>query len=517
MYLTQFLHRFAQTRPSATALVCGDASRSYADLLDRVARLGSALRALGVIPGDRIALLSLNSIPCVEVWLAAWWIGAILCPVNTRWSVPEIVASLEDCTPQVLLVDTEHSAIAAELSARVASLRHVIHLGAQADAYDLSVQALIAAQQPAQDGRFGGDHLAALLYTGGTTGRAKGVMLSHRNLWSGAMSRLADNPPLDDSVCLLSTPMFHVAAFVRVLPHLFAGGRCVVLPQFRAGEALDLIEREGVTDLALVPSMLQMVMDHEDFEPQRLRSVQRLAYGAAPSAKALLQRAQGLLPWAGLYQFYGMTESGAVGTMSRPGDHGPQGWVHGRATSAGTTCAGCELRVVDEHGIDAAPGQVGEIVLRGPTVTPGYWQRPEETAQALRDGWLFTGDGGKLDADGYLTVVDRLKDMIVTGGENVYSAEVENALAQHSSVSVCSVIGVPSERWGEAVHAIVVLRAGTTADEDGIRAFCHGLLANYKCPKSVEFMSALPLTAAGKVAKNVLREPHWRGMARRIG
>ena len=483
MYLTQFLHRVAQTRPNNTALVCANTRRSYADLLDQAARQGAALHALGVAPGDRVALLSLNSIECLEVWLAAWWIGAIVCPVNTRWSLPEIVGSLEDCTPQVLLVDREHVAIAAQLRAQVPGLRHVVHLGTPGETQDISLHALAAAGQPIQDGRFGGDHIAALLYTGGTTGRAKGVMLSHRNLWSGAMSRLADNPPLDDSVCLLSTPIFHVAAFIRVLPHLFAGGRCVVLPLFRAGEALDLIEREGVTDLAVVPSMLQMVMDHEDFEPQRLRSVRRLAYGAAPSAKALLQRAQALLPWAGLYQFYGMTESGAVGTMSRPRDHGPQDWATGRATSAGTTCAGCELRVVDEHGADAAPGQVGEIVLRGPTVTPGYWQRPEETAQALCEGWLFTGDGGKLDADGYLTVVDRLKDMIVTGGENVYSAEVENALAQHPAVSTSSVIGVPSERWGEAVHAVVVLRAGAVADAEAIRAFCRTLLANYKCPK----------------------------------
>ena len=516
MYLTQFLHRFSQTRPDKTALVCGDTRRSYAELRDHAARLAAALRALGIAPGDRVALLSLNSIDCIELWLAVWWLGAIVCPVNTRWSAAEIVASLEDCTPALLFVDGVHAPLAVQLRDQLPVLRRLVFTGADAPAGELSSAALMASHAPVADGRFGGEHLAALLYTGGTTGRAKGVMLSQQNLWSGAMSRLADNPPLDDSVCLVSTPMFHVAAFIRVLPHLLAGGNCVLLPQFRADEALALIEREGVTDLALVPSMLQMLLDHADFQPQRLRSVRRLSYGAAPSAKALLMRAQELLPWVGLYQFYGMTESSAVGSMSRAGDHRAQDWVSGRAGSAGTSCAGCEVRVVDEQGVDVGVGMVGEIVLRGPVVTRGYWQRPEETTQTLRDGWLHTGDGGTMDADGYLTVVDRLKDMIVSGGENVYSAEVENALAQHPDVSSCSVIGVPSARWGEAVHAIVVLRNGGQADENGIREFCRGLLANYKCPKSVEFVTALPLTAAGKVAKNLLREPHWRGMARRV-
>ena len=516
MYLTQFLHRFQQTRAGKIALVCGDERRSFGDLLDIAARLGGALKALGVAPGDRIALLSLNSTACVELWLASWWIGAIICPVNTRWSLPEIAASLEDCTPAILFVDEHHAAMVAQLRQQTPFLQCIVHTGQAAPSGDLSMRALVASYAPVVDGRFGADHIAALLYTGGTTGRAKGVMLSHQNLWSSAMSRLADNAPLDDSVCLVATPMFHVAALSRALPHLFAGGCCVVVPQFRADLALDLIEREGVTDLGLVPSMLQMVLDHPAFHPQRLRSVRRLGYGAAPSARTLLQRVQQLIPWVGLYQFYGMTESSAVATLSRPGDHRPEDWASGRATSAGTTSTGCELRVVDEHGIDVPPGQVGEIVLRGPMVTPGYWMRPEETAQALRAGWLHTGDGGKLDQHGYLTVVDRLKDMIVTGGENVYSAEVENALAQHPAVSTCSVIGVPSEVWGEAVHAVVVLRAGASADEDGLRQFCRTLLANYKCPKSVAFSSALPLTAAGKVAKNVLREPHWRGLARRV-
>jgi long-chain acyl-CoA synthetase len=516
MYLTQFLHRHAQGRRDTTALVCGDIRRTYGELAERVAKLAAGTRELGVTPGDRVAVLSHNSIGGIEAFLASWWIGAVACPVNTRWSVPEIADSFDDCTPCVLIADAAHANIAFTLRERVPSLRHVIHLDSRDGAEGLSATTLIERSDPIDDGRFHGDHLAALLYTGGTTGRAKGVMLTHQNVWSAAMCRLADMPPFAESVCLLSTPVFHVAGLVRVLPNLVAGGACVILPQFRADEAIAIIERERVTDGGLVPTMLQAMLDHESFAPERLRSLVRIAYGAAPSAQALITRATRLLPWAGFYQYYGMTESCAMGTMSQPSDHTTAGWSDGRATSAGHACSVIELRVVDERGADVGVNEVGEIVLRGPSVMPGYWQRPEETAHALRDGWLHTGDAGSLSEAGYLTIVDRVKDMIVTGGENVYSAEVENALAQHPAVSMCAVIGVPSERWGEAVHAAVVLRAGATADEIALREHCRGLLANYKCPKSIEFVAALPLTATGKIAKNVLREPHWRGYTRKV-
>jgi long-chain acyl-CoA synthetase len=241
-----------------------------------------------------------------------------------------------------------------------------------------------------------------------------------------------------------------------------------------------------------------------------MRSVRRLSYGAAPSAQALLQRAQAALPWAGLFQYYGMTESCGAATASMPGDHDAQAWSTGRARSAGRASAVVELRILDEDAHDLPVGEVGEIVLRGPLVAAGYWRRPEETARTFNGGWLRTGDAGRVDQDGYLYVVDRIKDMIVSGGENVYSAEVENALARHPAVSMAAVIGVPHERWGEAVHAIVVLQHGMTADEAALRAHCRALLADYKVPKCVEFIAELPLTAAGKVAKNILRERYGK-------
>ncbi|MHB1375659.1 MAG: AMP-binding protein, partial [Thauera sp.] len=397
MYLTQLLHRNLQRRPGRDALVCGSTRRTYSQLHDRVARLAGHLKRLGVQRGDRIAVLSLNSVECVEIMLAAWWIGAVFCPVNTRWSVPEIATSFDDCTPEVLFVDATHAVLADPVCERTTCLRHIVQLTADGDtnASPDSYPALLATAVAISDERVSGDHLAALVYTGGTTGRSKGVMLTHQTLWAASLAKLAGAEPLLDSVTLVATPIFHVAGVVWLVPHLTAGGCCVVLPQFKADEAIELIERECITEIAIVPSMLQMILDHPEFTPQRLRSVRRLNYGAAPSAGALLQRAARTLPWTGLYQAYGMTESMGVGTVSFPSDHRPEDWASGRALSAGQACMVAELRVVDVDGNDAAVGEVGEIVLRGPNVSPGYWNRPEETAQTFRDGWLHTGDAGK--------------------------------------------------------------------------------------------------------------------------
>ena len=492
MYLTQLLHRHLQCRPDKTALVCNGRRLSYAQLHRQVALRAGVLQAAGVKPGDRVALLSHHSIETVEWMFACWWIGAVFSPQNTRWSEPEIADALRDSEPAVLLHDSAHAALARSL-AQLAPVARLLPM-------DLATDGIAP-----EDLRCGGDALAALIYTGGTTGRSKGVMLGHAALSSAALGRLAELPPLDDSVTLLTTPNFHVASLIRGITHWIAGSTVVIQPQFRAAEVLQVIERESVTDVPFVPTMLQMVLDDPGFSPARMRSVRRLSYGAAPSAQALLQRAQAALPWAGLHQYYGMTESCGAATASLPADHDEQAWASGRAAAAGRASAVVELRIVDAGGRDLPPGQIGEILLRGPLLASGYWRRPQETAQTFRAGWLHTGDAGRLDADGYLYVVDRIKDMIVSGGENAYSAEVENALARHPAVAMATVFGIPHERWGEAVHAVVMLRPGTSADEAGLRAHCRAFLADYKVPKRVEFTDALPLTPAGKVSKTTLR------------
>lgn len=515
MHLTQILHRLLQRPPGQAALIGAGQRLDAQTLAARVARLAGALRDLGVARGDRVALLGHNAPAYVEALFACWWLGAVACPVNTRLSAAEIVFLLQDCEARLLLVDADHLPLLAALRAADAALCPVAAWGAADGLPDLEALQQ-ACSAPPDDLRVGGDALAALLYTGGTTGRPKGVMLSHANLYAGALTRLADQPSLADSVALLCTPLFHVAAITRVLPHLMAGGSVLLLPQFKAGEVLSLIEQERVTDLPVVPSMLQMLLNHAAFHPDRLRSVRRLSYGAAPASRALVERTLKLLPWTGFAQSYGMTESAAVGTMSRPEDHLPAAWQDGRALSAGRPCASTEVRVVDADGRVLPNGEVGEVLLRGPTVMLGYWRRPQETAQALRDGWLHTGDGGMFDAMGCLHIVDRLKDMIVSGGENVYSAEVENVIALHPAVAQCAVIGVPHAQWGEAVHAVVVLAGGQSLSPADLIEHCRASLAGFKCPKSVAFVAALPLTPLGKVAKNELREPHWRGLSRRV-
>jgi len=512
MELTQMLHRAARLEPGATAVVDGSLRWRYADLLDEVARRAGQLSSVGIGHGDRVALLATNSAPAIGLMFACWWVGAVFCPLNTRWADAELAHALTDCEPVAVFADAAHRQ-------RVEALLPLqgLHGADTGKPRCLRIDEPPPAAALLRDARAGGADLAALIYTGGTTGRAKGVMLSHGNLLASAVCRLADNDSLRGSVGLVSTPVFHIASITRVLPHLLAGGCLVMFPAFEAGAALDLIEQESVTDAPLVPTMLQMLLEHPSFRPQRLRSVRRLSYGAAPAAGALLLRAMALLPWVALHQYYGMTESSAVATMSAASDHDEAGWRDGRAASAGRACALVEIRVVDAQGHERPAGAIGEILVRGPVVSPGYWRRPEESAATFRDGWLHTGDAGRLDGGGYLTVVDRVKDMIVSGGENVYSAEVENALAAHPDVAAAAVIGIPNERWGEAVHALVVRRADAEGlDQAALQDHCRRLIAGYKVPKRIEFIERLPLTPAGKVNKALLREPYWSHLGRGV-
>jgi long-chain acyl-CoA synthetase len=294
------------------------------------------------------------------------------------------------------------------------------------------------------------------------------------------------------------------------------GSTSVLLPAFRPEHVLRTLQDERVNDVVLVPSMLQMLLDHPAFAATDLRHLGRIIHGASPISPGLLERAMKALPHCGFQSAYGMTETAATVCSNGPfrwTEHGPPGPRH---VAAGRVCYGNELKVVDGNGREVPRNTVGEITLRGANVMLGYWNKPQETRTALRDGWLHTGDGGFLDEAGYLHIVDRVKDMIISGGENVYSAEVEAVLSRHPAVAACAVIGVPSAEWGEAVHAVVVLRPGESAGEELLRAHCRSHLGGYKCPKTIEFRQALPLSPAGKVLKTVLREPFWKAGARQV-
>jgi len=506
--LTHALHRAVQLCPQATAVVCGERRFTWQQFLERTARVASVLRAHGVKPDDRVGLLALNSDRWLEVMAGTWWAGAGLNPVNTRWTAAEVAFSLDDCATELLFVDDASAPLVPQLRQLSSSLKTVIHIGeGAAPAGALAYEALMSAAEPIPDAHAGDDTLAGVYYTGGTTGFPKGVMLTHQGLLSNALGNLLDLPYDADEVVLAAAPLFHQAGMCIVIRALVRLSQVVVVPAFQPEPVMDAIQTHHVTFTLLVPTMIQMLIDHEAFERYDLSSLRKVLYGASPVSEGLLIRMLEKLPAVRFTQGYGMTETSGPYTILAPYYHTPQGRNPDRLRAAGRPMWGMEVRVVDSEGRDLPPGQVGEIVARGTCIMKGYWNRPEETAAALRDGWLYSGDGGYLDEEGFIFLVDRVKDMIVSGGENVYSTEVENAISKHPAVASCAVIGIPHERWIEAVHAVVVLKKDAQLSAEELRAHCKTLIANYKCPTSVEFRAALPVSGAGKVLKHVLREP----------
>lgn len=518
MSLTQGLQRALQQHPHALAMVFAERQQTFAQLADRVARLAGALRHIGVKPGDRVGILAMNSDRYVECFFAIWWLGAVANPVNTRWSVPEIIYSLDDCATSVLVVDDAFVAMADAIRKGARALGTVIYQGEKpTPEHMLGYEDILRAAAPVEDTRCGDGELAVICYTGGTTGAAKGVMLSHGNLWASAIARIAEASVPRDSVTLHVTPMFHVAGLGGIVTHGIVGGTNVILPSFNPVAVLAAIERYKISHIMLVPTMIQMLLEHPSFKEHKLDSLKRVVYGASPIAEAVLDRALVQLPGVEFMQSYGMTEASPVVALNPPENHTAEGRKRGKLRAAGKATYCVEIRIVDADGLDVPRNTVGEIAVRGPNIMQGYWNKPKETAAALRGGWFYTGDGAYMDEDGYIFVVDRMKDMIISGGENVYSGEVENAIGQYPAVAACAVVGIPSEEWGESVHAVIVLKPGQSATVEEIRAHCRTLIAGYKCPKTVQFQAELPLSAAGKVLKTVLREPFWKGRDRVIG
>ncbi|MDD2046656.1 long-chain-fatty-acid--CoA ligase [Pseudomonas putida] len=514
MYMTQCLQRTLQQNPDHLATVFGARRHSYRTFGQRVARLAAALQQLGMGAGDRVGMLALNSDRYLEYIFGVWWGGGVLNPVNIRWSVAEVVYSLDDCSTGILIVDEHFAGLADGIRAAARQAPLFIYAGeGEVPAGMLGFEQLIVQAAPVEDAGRGGDDLACIMYTGGTTGFPKGVMQSHLNLWSACMPRMVDMPPIAGGRLLHVAPLFHVAGMARALIQFMAGESHVLVAGFDAEQTLQVIEREQITETLLVPTMILALLAHADFERYDLSCLKRLTYGASPSAGEMVEQLLARLPAIELSHSYGLTEACPVVSSNLPCNHTAEARASGRSRSVGRGGLGVQVKIVDAQGREVPRGTVGEIIVRGPNIMQGYWNKPEETARALRDGWLYTGDGAYMDEQGYLFIVDRLKDMIVSGGENIYSAEVENILARHPAVAQCAVIGVPHERWGEAVHAVVVCKPGAEVDEARLRVYCREFIAGYKCPKSIEFRQQLPLSAAGKVLKRVLREQFQTGAA----
>lgn len=359
--------------------------------------------------------------------------------------------------------------------------------------------------------------MVGLFYTGGTTGKSKGVMLSHRNLAYNVLQSLPYFEINEDDVFLHAAPMFHIADGFCCMLTATMGCTNVIVPAFEPVLVLETLQNEEVTAALLVPTMINMLVNFPRLSEYDLSKLQRLLYGASPMPEAVILKALEVIPHVNFYQAYGQTEASPVVTVMEPRYHTVSGPFAGKIQGAGRAVAGVDLVILDEEGNRVETGEVGEVCIRGENVMLGYWNLPEITAEALRGGWLHTGDGGRLDQEGMLFIVDRVKDMIVSGGENVYSAETEQAVYQHPAVAECAVIGIPHETWGEQVHAIVVLKPGQELTGQELIDHCKTLIAGFKCPRSVTFREEpLPLSGAGKILKKDLRAPYWEGQKRSV-
>jgi long-chain acyl-CoA synthetase len=486
----------AALRGDSVAIEHDGRTLTFAALDARSSRLAQALRGAGVRAGDRVAYLDRTAPEVIELLFAVSKLGAVIVPLNWRLAAPELAAVIRDSQARVLIAGSAYADVATEL---VDGRGQLVLVG---DAYE----AWLAGHPAADPGHGGGAHeVIVQMYTSGTTGVPKGVLTTHRNL-----AAAAETSPLwafdGSTVSLTPLPMFHIGGIGWAFVGLWNGAKTILVREFDAVAVLETLERRRVTNAVFVPTMLQMLTADEGAAERDFSALRSIAYGASPITTTVLKAALRTFRCP-LFGIYGLTETTGAITQLDPTDHDPDGPREHLLRSAGRPYPWVELRIVDpDTGTRRGPREVGEVWLRAPNVAAGYFNRPAETASALTDdGWLRTGDGGYVDEDGYLFLTDRIKDMIVSGGENVYPIEVEEVLSQHPAVLEAAVIGLPHERWGEAVTAVIVRRSGCAVDLEELLAFARARLAGYKLPRRVEFVEELPRTPTGKVLKRELR------------
>lgn len=496
----------ASLRPDAEALRFGGRRQDFRTLHANMEKVAAALEAAGLRAGDRIAYLGKNSDRYFELLL-----GAVIVPVGWRLAAPEIDTILDDAEAKLLFVESEFAAMSDALASRAPSI--VIAGDEAACAYVRWRDAAPATPRALPDA----DRAMIQLYTSGTTGRPKGVMLTHRNIlhWQRVARETGDGWFVweEGEVSLLTMPVSHISGTGWWSMSLIAGAPTIVHPEFRPAEALDAIRDEAVSRLFAVPAALQLLARHEAAAGTDFSRLRYILYGGSPIPVELLRECVALFG-CGFVQLYGLTETAGAVVHLPAEDHDPSS---PRLAAAGRANPETGIRIVDGEGAVLPAGATGEIQIRSPNVMPGYWRRAEASADAMTgDGWFRTGDAGYLDADGYLFVRDRIKDMIVSGGENIYAAEVENVIHGHPAIGEAAVIGVPDEKWGEAVVAIVAPKQGARIDEADLLDFLRQRLAGFKLPKAIRQMPALPRNASGKILKRELRAPYWDGRARGI-
>jgi long-chain acyl-CoA synthetase len=486
--------------------------------MERVTRLAATFDKLGTAKDDRVAILSHNSDSYLEYSFAIPWSGRTMVPLNTRLAMPEILYMLEHSEVTALFFDEAFAPKYPELRDKAKTVEHFIYMGdgkAPEGAYDY--EDLVASSEPAPDAGRGMDDLLGIYYTGGTTGLPKGVMLTHGNMANNVCNLISNLGFTEESAFLHVAPMFHLADLGPSYCLSLLGGTHHFFPVFDVDNLLRTLEDQKITNTGLVPVMIGWVVNHPKLSDYDLSRLESIIYGSSPIPEAVLKKVLEVFPYVEFYQFYGLTEAAGALTVLRPDNHVFEGPNAGKLRSAGRPAYSLAAKVVDLDGKEVPRGLRGELLFRNLGNMLGYLEDSELTAQTMRDGWLHTGDVGYMDEEGFIFVVDRLKDMIVTGGENVHSSEVEHAIASHPSVAEVAVIGIPSEKWGEQVHAFVVPKPGRSLTEKEILVHCRELIARYKCPKSVEIRAeALPLSGAGKIQKHLLRAPFWERKDRKV-
>lgn len=508
------LERSARLYPNKPAVIFNHCSTTWAEVMEAAQAQTLALAQQGVATSDRVAVLSLNSDYYFSLYFAVPSTGAIIVPLNTRLADPELVQWVNDCGAKFLLVGTDFVETVQRIRQLCPSVSHYLYLGD--GPCPAGMQRLETVTESTHQS-YQEQDIATLFYTGGTTGRSKGVIQTHEAILVNTLQWIIATQTNNADTLLIATPMFHLVAGTNCIAAATLGATVVILPRFEPELALQAIEKHGVTKIALVPTMVDMLIRYDTFANYDISSLKEISYGAAPMPEEILSQAQNAMPHVKFTQIYGQTECcGAVSCLPHE-YHTSIGPNAKKRRSAGRPLIGTDIAIFSKESVNLSHGDVGEICVRGPSTTRGYWGDDIKTQELYWGEWLRTGDLGYMDADGFLYIVDRLKDMIVTGGENVFASEVENVLYNLDGVLQCAVIGIPSDKWGEQVHAVIMRPPGSTLSEDTVMKYCRDQLANYKCVRSVEFQDeGLPVNAMNKILKQPLRDIWWKGKANKI-
>lgn len=499
--------------PDKTAIVFEGKRFNYAELGERVNLLTRGLSQLGIKKGDRVAILQVNCNHYIEAYFALARLGAIFVPLNFRAKANELTYMLNSAEANTLFVGERYVDAVNSMRRELPQVQHYISLESRHEGM-LFYEDLLAPSAPEpEEPEIMDEETTILMYTAGTTGFPKGVLLSHNSFTIYVLENVNPPDPLSQEAILLAIPLYHVAGIQSIMSSVYAGRTLVLLRQFEAKSWLEAADSERATHSVLVPTMLKQIIDHPDFAQYDLSNLRQITYGAAPMPFETIKRAVELMPRVRFMNAFGQTETASTVTVLGPEDHVIEGSDEEKekklrrlAFSIGRAMSDVEVQIFDEEGRPVPLGEVGEIVARGPRVMSGYWKNPEATKATLRDGWVYTGDMGWMDEEGYIYLAGRAKDMIIRGGENIAPEEVENVLQSHPKVEEAAVIGIPDPEWGEQVMAVVVLKKGEKVSAEEIIEFCRARLASFKKPERVEFVDSLPRNALGKVLKTTLRE-----------